>query len=181
MGPSGLSADSQDYNYSNQGAKTAPQTREAGFRGRSDLRRRVGARLPAAHGLGAGQRFVHDTADGAGAPAALRAAAQALVNLARGTRRVFAVRQRGTHVVVGQDIAGANNHLREARQRCGVTWDRSLADALGLCKEKTLFKAILSLHCGINAYVVFGKSESGTRWSIISAFDIGQRLKVNLE
>ena len=60
---------------------------------------------------GARKRLVHDLADRAGAPAALRATAEAAVDLSgrAGRRRRFDCRP---HVVVGQHVAGADNHLR---------------------------------------------------------------------
>ena len=59
---------------------------------------------------GAGQRFVHDGADRAGAAAALGAAAEAAIDLRRGMRRAGA---HGTpDIVVAQDVAGTDNHSR---------------------------------------------------------------------
>lgn len=57
--------------------------------------------------------LVHDAPDGARAAPALRAAAEAMVHLSRGARRGFACRQRRPHVVVGEDVAGADDHGRE--------------------------------------------------------------------
>ena len=60
---------------------------------------------------GARKRLVHDLADRAGAPAALRATAEAAVDLSGRARRRRRFDCR-PHVVVGQHIAGADNHLR---------------------------------------------------------------------
>ena len=70
---------------------------------------------PAARGLttrGAGERLVHDAPDGAGAPAALGAAAQAPIDVAGRSRRGFIARQSGAHVLVGQHVAGTDDHSR---------------------------------------------------------------------
>jgi hypothetical protein len=61
--------------------------------------------------LGAGtQRFVHDLLDGPGATAALGATAEASIDLTRGAREIPSAGHDITHVVVGQDVAGTNNH-----------------------------------------------------------------------
>lgn len=61
--------------------------------------------------LGAGtQRFVHDLLDGPRATAALGTTTQASIDLPRRAREVLGLGNDVTHVVVGQDIAGANNH-----------------------------------------------------------------------
>src|ERR1700690_2954376 len=67
----------------------------------------------AAAGFPGGQSLVHDAADGASAASALRAAAEAIVDLARGARRRFARRQGGAHVMVGEHVTGADNHCRK--------------------------------------------------------------------
>jgi len=71
---------------------------------------RLGMRGASAPGgtAGADQRFIHDFADGASATAALRAAAEAAVNLTGAARRGSAYH--GAHFVVTQDVAGANDH-----------------------------------------------------------------------
>lgn len=62
-----------------------------------------------AAGFGAGAKgFVHDLADGAGATAALGTASEAAVNLPRRARLVFG--HGIAYVVVGKDVAGANDH-----------------------------------------------------------------------
>ena len=74
-----------------------------------------GAGVPAARrrGCSAGdpERFVHDAPNGAGAAPALSAATQAVVNLPGRAWNVLARRQRRTHVVVGENVAGAHDHL----------------------------------------------------------------------
>src|ERR1700730_121378 len=57
---------------------------------------------------GAAERIVHDGADGARATPALRAAAEATIDLAGGARRghVHGL----AHLRVGQDVAGADDH-----------------------------------------------------------------------
>ena len=61
---------------------------------------------------GAGERLVHDAPNGAGAPAALGAAAQAPIDVAGRSRWGFIARQSGTHVLVGQHVAGTDDHSR---------------------------------------------------------------------
>lgn len=61
-----------------------------------------------------GKRLVHDAADGARATSALSAAAEAMVDLTGGPRGGVARAQRCAHVVVGEDVAGADDHLRGA-------------------------------------------------------------------
>ncbi len=61
--------------------------------------------------LGAGtQRFVHDLLDGPRATSALGATAQTSIDLPRRAREVLRLGHGVTHVVVGQDVAGTNNH-----------------------------------------------------------------------
>jgi hypothetical protein len=182
-----------DYNHSNEAAKTTVPARAGSgcreFSRNWDLRRRLRARS-AADRLGSarlgGARFsgakgfVHDAADGASAAPALRAAAEALIDLARRARRIRIVRQRGTHVLVGQDVTGTDNHLQESPAANWFDLKLSLAYAECVCKEKTLFVAVLIFVCVINAYVFPGKAQSGTRTTQISAIDIAQRLKINL-
>ena len=70
---------------------------------------RLGTVSPAAGGVGRGQRFVHDPADGADAASALGAAAEAPIDLTGGPRR-FCPGERRADVVVGQHVAGTNDH-----------------------------------------------------------------------
>lgn len=52
----------------------------------------------------------NDGAEGPRTTAAFRAAAKALIDLSRGTRATRPRRQARAHVIVGQDIAGADDH-----------------------------------------------------------------------
>jgi hypothetical protein len=54
------------------------------------------------------ERFVDDLADCAGATATLGAAAEATINMACGSTR--GIIRRGSHLMVAQHIAGANDH-----------------------------------------------------------------------
>jgi hypothetical protein len=70
----------------------------------------LAARAAVAAGVaGAGDGFVHDAPDGACAASALGAATQAPINLAGGARRSLG-RERGPNVLVGQHIAGTDDH-----------------------------------------------------------------------
>src|SRR2546423_1165592 len=61
--------------------------------------------------LGAGaERFVDDGLDGARAPAAFGAAAEATVNLLRIPRQVRGCTDGTTDIFVAQDVAGTDNH-----------------------------------------------------------------------
>ena len=74
------------------------------------LWKRLGVAVsPATHGVGAGQRLVHNPPDGTRAPAALCAAAETAIDFAASPRRIVA-RQRRANVMVGQHIARANDH-----------------------------------------------------------------------
>ena len=57
------------------------------------------------------QRFVHDLANGAGAAAALGAAAKAAIDLAS-RARTHLRRDGGADIVVTQNVAGADDHGR---------------------------------------------------------------------
>jgi hypothetical protein len=65
---------------------------------------------------GAGQGFVHDPTNGTRAPPALGAATEAMIDLARCPRRIFADRQRRAHVLVGEHVTGADDHHTGARR-----------------------------------------------------------------
>jgi hypothetical protein len=67
------------------------------------------------------ERFVHDAPNGAGAAPALSAATQAMVNLTGRARNVLARRQRRTHVVVGENVAGAHDHFAIASSIAQMT------------------------------------------------------------
>lgn len=73
--------------------------------------------------IGCRQRFVHDAADGPYAAPALGAAAKTAVDLTRRPRRGLPVGKRRAHVVVGQHIAGADDHLRNDHCRKDVPKD----------------------------------------------------------
>src|SRR5438067_12559186 len=64
--------------------------------------------------LGGHERFIHDAANSARATPALGAAAKAMVDLPRRSRNVLAGRQRRTHVVVREHVAGTHNHCKGA-------------------------------------------------------------------
>src|SRR3954451_21330500 len=66
-------------------------------------------RAAVAAGLRGTERLVHDLADGAGAAAALGAAAEAAVNLP-GRARPRLRRDDGADIVVAENVAGADNH-----------------------------------------------------------------------
>jgi hypothetical protein len=63
----------------------------------------------AACAAGAGERLIHDLADGARATPALGAATEAAIDLAGRARRLLGTERR-THVLVGQYVAGADDH-----------------------------------------------------------------------
>src|SRR2546423_1220385 len=56
------------------------------------------------------ERFGHDALDRAGAAAAFGAAAEAAVNLPCGTRQIHPPADGGADIVVGQNVAGADDH-----------------------------------------------------------------------
>jgi len=85
-----------------------------------DVRVRRGAAVRAAGtaGLGASaERFVNDTLDGARASPAFGRATEATIDLLRVTRQVLRGADSAADIVVGQDVAGTNNH--EKRQASG--------------------------------------------------------------
>lgn len=64
-----------------------------------------------AAGLGAGaEGFVHDLLDGSRTTAAFGAATQTVIDLPGRARKILGLGHNATHVVVGQDVAGTNNH-----------------------------------------------------------------------
>jgi hypothetical protein len=103
-------------------------------------------RAAGAASLGAGtQRLVNDGLDGARAAAAFGAAAEATINLLGIPGEVFRAIDRTADIVVGQDVAGTNNHKTAGSS--GVT--RSLIDMQddgGMQKEKPRFEAIPNYH-----------------------------------
>jgi predicted homoserine dehydrogenase-like protein len=62
---------------------------------------------------GRAQRFVHDFLDGTNAASALRAAAEATIDLACGTCVSAIGMDRAAYIVVAQNVAGTNNHETE--------------------------------------------------------------------
>ena len=78
------------------------------------LNRRAAARAAlATRATGTRDRFVHDPTDGARAAPALGAATETAINLAGGARRPLS-RERGPNVVVGEHVAGADDHENPA-------------------------------------------------------------------
>jgi len=72
---------------------------------------------------GAAQRLFHDLLDRADAATALRAAAEAAVDLPGGPRLAALRTHRAAHVVVAQNIAGTNDHGSEMPLRL-MPWDQ---------------------------------------------------------
>ena len=65
----------------------------------------------ATRAAGGGDRLVHDAADGARAPPALGAAAEAAIDLTGGARRLLGSKRRAD-VVIAQNVARTDNHGR---------------------------------------------------------------------
>jgi hypothetical protein len=79
------------------------------------------------------ESFVHDLLDGADAAAALGAAAEASVHLTGRARRLRSA-DGISHVVVGEDVAGTNDHgMKAARWRDTI----SIWKTARRCKRKT--------------------------------------------
>jgi hypothetical protein len=75
------------------------------------FRRGLAMRASGTAGLGASaQSLLNDALDGAGAPAAFSAAAEAAVELLGVARKIFRGVNRAADIVVGEDVAGTNNH-----------------------------------------------------------------------
>ena len=72
------------------------------------------------------KRLVHDSADGTGAPSALRAAAETAIDLP-GRARAFSRAHSCAHVMVAQHVAGAHDHRKMARQP--VWYDLQLSNS----------------------------------------------------
>jgi hypothetical protein len=99
---------------------------------------RLAVRAAAAAGLGAGaQRLVDDLLDGTGAAAAFGTAAEAAIDLSRGTRQGVRRRYHRADIVIAQDVAGTNNH--ETSQPARVAAVTDIEDAGGMQKEKPAF------------------------------------------
>ena len=97
-------------------------------------------RTSRAAGSGASsERFFHDCLDGAGASSALGAAAETPVDLPRRAWRHLRDAHGVAHVVVGQDVAGTNNHGWKGTRWTGsvIEYVRPAPDA----KEKTAFSS----------------------------------------
>src|SRR5580693_893897 len=95
-----------------------------------------------------GERLVHNASNGARATSALCVATQAMEDLSRGARDVFTRGKRRAHVVVGQHVAGADNHYTAGR--CAYSFDlkSSIVQASTGCKEKITFYRDSNLESG---------------------------------
>jgi hypothetical protein len=96
--------------------------------------------------VGRGKCLIHDAADGSCASPALSTATETIVNFAGGARGSLLGGKRRSNVVVGQHIAGADDH----RSTPGRSWYQlqlSLFSAgkFGLQTEKALFVELLTL------------------------------------
>ncbi len=100
-------------------------------------------RAAGAAGLGAGaQRLVNNALDGARAAAAFGAAAETAIDLLGIPGEVFRAIDRTADIVVGQDVAGTDNH-EAARLFDKVTrFLIDMQDDGGMQKEKPRFEAI---------------------------------------
>jgi len=101
---------------------------------------RLAMRATRTTGLGAGsESFVDDGLDGAGATAAFGAAAQATVDLLGITRQIFRGADGAADIVVGNDIAGTNDH--ETAGPIALFRSPSIGKtALGCKRKKPSFK-----------------------------------------
>jgi len=106
-----------DYNPYHERAKAPRWLRS---HNRRELEPRLGAAGGLATGLGAAERFVHDAADGPGASPALGATAKAAIDLAGGARGSRVAGKYRPDVVVGEYVAGADDHRRAARRCIGI-------------------------------------------------------------
>jgi hypothetical protein len=82
----------------------------------------------------ASQRFIHDAADGTGASTALRAAAEAAIDLIGGRRTGRSAVESRTHIAIAEDVAGTNDHCRTNSRPGWTTFDVSHVQAA--CKKK---------------------------------------------
>ena len=104
--------------------------------------RPAGQRAGAAGLLGRGaQRLVHDGPDRPRAAAAIRAAAQAGIDLRGRARTAWARRKTGLDVPVGQDVAGADDHgicsLEGFKRTCDISYLAFAADNAKARMSKT--------------------------------------------
>jgi hypothetical protein len=102
---------------------------------------RPGVRAAGMAGLGAGsERVIKDGLDGARAPAAFGAAAEASVNLLGISRKVFRGIDGVADIVVAEEVTGTNNHENEkAPSVCGAVDNH---EGCGTQKKKPYFQAI---------------------------------------
>jgi hypothetical protein len=95
----------------------------------------LAVRAAGAAGLGAGsERLVEDLLDGACAAAAFGAAAEAAIDLPGGARQGIRSRHGGADIMVGEDVAGTNDH--EDRQDPVMLVVSDIEDAARMQKEK---------------------------------------------
>jgi hypothetical protein len=100
-------------------------------------------RAAGAAGLGAGaQRLVDNALDGACAAAAFGAAAEATIDLLGIPGEVFRATDRTADIVVGQDVAGTNNHKTAGLFSNVTRFLIDMQDDGGMQKEKPRFEAI---------------------------------------
>ena len=99
----------------------------------------LAVRTSGAAGLGTGaQRLVDDGLDGAGAPAAFGAAAEATVNLFRISRQIRGCTYGITDIVVAQNVAGTDDHETGRTLRDAIS---SIFKSAPGCKRKSrIFK-----------------------------------------
>jgi hypothetical protein len=121
------------------------------------IRLRLGRAMATRAALAAGlaQRILEDLADGPGATPALRTATEAAVHRPGGFRRVGRLRCRA-HVVVGQHIARADDHVASPRQILSASLllisqaagfdakQKSQLETLQPCKKLSIFSAFRS-------------------------------------
>src|SRR4051794_5168573 len=104
----------------------------------------------AGRAAGAGDRLVHDLADGARATPALRAAAEAAVDFTGRTRRG---RSDGmAHLVVAEHVAGTDDHEAKdpsARLLLQLILNEQLRSSLRQVKEFQQFEIVLSCWPGL--------------------------------
>jgi hypothetical protein len=81
-----------------------------------------------------GRRLVHDAPNRPCTPPALRAAAQAAIDLAGHARRIGAHHR--TNLVVGQDVTGADDHFRCFLVWCHLVSSSNLMHLPFVCKKE---------------------------------------------
>src|SRR5437868_1187763 len=85
----------------------------------------------------AGKAFVHDAADSARAPPALRAAAEAAIDLVGRGRAGLGGIDGGPHVAIAENVAGTNDHTELVAYPGGRSLD--LSHRIRPCKKKNAF------------------------------------------